>query len=93
MWSEFIFETSFGKPSSLGVGQRHQITEVVCCQEVILVLVMRTGVLGQDALHLVNLLMHAAILSHLLIVRGKTGQLLLQDTPKVELGAQVLIKF
>ena len=54
---------------------------------------MRTGVLGQDALHLVNLLMHAAILSHLLIVRGKTGQLLLQDMPKVELGAQVHIKF
>ena len=54
---------------------------------------MRTDVLGQDALHLVNLLMHAAFLSPLLIVRGKMGQLLLQDTPKVELGAQVLIKF
>ena len=89
----FIFETSFRKPSLPGVGQRTQITKNVCCREVILVLVMRTDVLGQDAMHLVNLLMHAAILSPLLIVRGQMGQLLLQDAPKVELGAQVLIKF
>ena len=54
---------------------------------------LRTDILGQDALHLIHLLMHAADLPHLLMVECEINQLLLQDPPKVELGAQVHIKF